>query len=153
MARTSRATVMITTIERTVTTTTSPDTVFAYLADFRNAEHWDSGTTSCELISGDGGPGTVYRNVSEFAGNTVELEYTTQTVEQPTFVIVGRNDTTVSHDTITVTPHGPNGSSVHYRAEFTFTGLARFAAPLMKPLLDRLGDRTAEQLKSTLDRL
>ncbi|HQV84038.1 MAG TPA: polyketide cyclase, partial [Ornithinibacter sp.] len=69
------------------------------------------------------------------------------------FVIVGRNDTTVSHDTITVTPHGPNGSSVHYRAEFTFTGLARFAAPLMKPLLDRLGDRTAEQLKSTLDRL
>lgn len=144
---------MTTMIERTVTTTTSPDTVFAYLVDFRNAEHWDSGTKSCELVSGDGGPGTVYRNVSEFAGNTVELEYTTQTVEQPTFVITGRNETTVSHDTITVTPHGPNGSSVHYRADFTFTGLARFAAPLMKPLLDRLGDRTAEQLKITLDRL
>ena len=42
---------------------------------------------------------------------------------------------------------------MHYRAEFTFTGLARIAGPLMKPLLDRLGDRTAEQLKSTLDRL
>jgi uncharacterized protein YndB with AHSA1/START domain len=142
-----------TTIERTVTTTTNPARVFAYLVDFRNAEQWDSGTTSCELVSGDGGPGTVYRNVSEFAGNTVELEYTTESVELPTFVIVGRNDTTTSHDTITVTPHGPVGSTVHYRAEFTFTGVARLAGPLMKPLLDRLGDRTAEQLKTTLDRL
>jgi uncharacterized protein YndB with AHSA1/START domain len=142
-----------TTIERTVTTTTSPEKVFEYLVDFRNAEQWDSGTKSCELVSGDGGPGTVYRNVSEFAGNTVELEYTTETVDLPTFVIIGRNDTTTSHDTITVTPHGPGGSSVSYRAEFTFTGVARLAGPLMKPLLDRLGDRTAEQLKNALDRL
>ena len=144
---------MSTTIERTVTTTTSPEKVFAYLVDFTNAEQWDSGTKSCELVSGDGGPGTVYRNVSEFAGNTVELEYTTETVDLPTFVIVGRNDTTTSRDTITVTPHGTGGSTVHYRAEFTFTGVARLAGPLMKPLLDRLGDRTAEQLKSVLDRL
>jgi uncharacterized protein YndB with AHSA1/START domain len=142
-----------TTIERTVTTTTSPEKVFAYLVDFTNAEQWDSGTKSCELVSGDGGPGTVYRNVSEFAGNTVELEYTTETVDLPTFVIIGRNDTTTSRDTITVTPHGPSGSTVHYRAEFTFTGVARLAGPLMKPLLDRLGDRTAEQLKNALDRL
>ena len=63
------------------------------------------------------------------------------------------NETTTSRDTITVTPHGPGGSTVHYRAEFTFTGVARLAGPLMKPLLDRLGDRTAEQLKSALDRL
>ncbi|GAA4400352.1 hypothetical protein GCM10023153_27760 [Ornithinibacter aureus] len=90
-------------------TATDPDRVFAYLTDFRNAKQWDSGTTSCEVVLGDGGPGTVYRNVSEFAGTTVELEYTTQTLEH--------------------------------------------VAPLMKPLLDRLGDRTAEQLKSTLDRL
>ena len=52
-----------------------------------------------------------------------------------------------------MTPHGPAGSTVVYRAEFTFTGVAKLAAPLMKPLLDRLGDRTAEQLKTTLDRL
>lgn len=144
---------MSTTIERTVTTTTSPERVFAYLVDFRNAEQWDSGTKTCELVSGDGGPGTVYRNVSEFAGNTVELEYTTETVDLPTFVIIGSNDTTTSRDTITVTPHGPGGSTVNYRAEFTFTGVARLAGPLMKPLLDRLGDRTAEQLKTALDRL
>jgi uncharacterized protein YndB with AHSA1/START domain len=87
---------MSTVIERTVTTTSPPEKVFPYLVDFRNAEEWDSGTKTCELVSGDGGPGTVYRNVSEFVGNTVELEYTAQTVEQPTFVIVGHNDTAPS---------------------------------------------------------
>ena len=143
---------MSTVIERTVTTTSPPEKVFPYLVDFRNAEEWDSGTKTCELVSGDGGPGTVYRNVSEFVGNTVELEYTAQTVEQPTFVIVGHNDTTTSRDTITVTPHA-GGSTVVYRAEFTFTGVAKLAGPLLKPLLDRLGDKTAEQLKSSLDRL
>ena len=143
---------MSTVIERTVTTTAPPEKVFPYLVDFTNATEWDSGTKSCELVSGDGGPGTVYKNVSEFAGNEVELEYTTETVDQPTFVIVGRNDSTTSHDTITVTPHA-NGSTVVYRAEFTFTGLARYAAPLMKPLLDRLGDKTAAQLATALERL
>jgi uncharacterized protein YndB with AHSA1/START domain len=143
---------MSTTIERTVSTTTPPAKVFPYLVDFRNAAEWDSGTQSCELVSGDGGPGTVYRNVSKFAGNTVELEYTVDAVEQPRFVIVGRNDTTTSHDTITVTPRD-GGSTVVYRAHFTFTGLARYAAPLMRPLLDRLGDKTAAQLTTALERL
>lgn len=144
----------MTTIERTVATTASPERVFAYLLDFRNTTEWDSGTRSCELVSGDGGPGTVYRNVSHFAGNDVELVYTVESVDEPhTFVIVGRNDSTTSHDTVTVTPHGERGARVVYHAEFTFNRLAKVAAPLFKPLLDRLGDRTAEQLKTTLDRL
>ena len=143
----------MTTIERTVSTTSPPEKVFPYLLDFRNATEWDSGTVSCELVSGDGGPGTVYRNVSEFAGNTVHLDYTVEAVEDARFVLVGRNDSTTSHDTITVTPHGTHGSTVVYHAEFTFTGVAKLAGPLLKPLLDRLGDRTAEQLKTALDRL
>ena len=143
---------MSTTIERTVTAYAPPEKVFPYLVDFRNATEWDSGTESCELLSGDGGPGTMYRNVSRFAGNTVELEYTVDAVEQPRFVIVGRNETTTSQDTITVTPR-EGGSTVVYRADFTFTGLARYAAPLLKPLLDRLGDKTAAQLSTALERL
>jgi carbon monoxide dehydrogenase subunit G len=143
---------MSTTIERTVTTSAPPDKVFPYLLDFRNATEWDSGTESCDLVSGDGGPGTVYRNVSKFVGNTVELDYTVDAVDEPVFVIVGRNETTTSHDTITVEPVA-EGSRVTYRADFSFTGLARYAGPLMTPLLNRLGDKTAAQLKSALDRL
>lgn len=143
----------MTTIERTVTCPAPPEKVFAYLLDFRNAEEWDSGTISCERVSGDGGVGTVYRNVSTFAGNTVELDYTVEEVAEPRFVIVGRNSTTTSYDTITVGPADGGGSEVVYRAEFSFSGLARFAGPVMKPLLERLGDRTAEQLESALGRL
>lgn len=140
-------------LERTVTTTAPPERVFPYLVDFRNATEWDAGTVSCERVSGDGGPGTVYKNVSEFAGQTVELEYTVEKVAEPELVIVGRNDTTESRDTITVTPTGDGGSTVHYRAEFTFSGPARFAGPLMTPLLERLGTKTAETLDEALNRL
>lgn len=142
---------MTTTIERTIRTSAPADEAFAYLVDFRNATEWDAGTVSCERLSGDGGPGTVYRNVSTFAGNTVELEYTTQSVAQPQFVIVGRNRTTTSHDTVTVRPDG-TGSAVTYRAVFEFTGPARFLGPVLTPLLERLGDRTAARLKEALDR-
>ncbi|MBR7741805.1 SRPBCC family protein [Phycicoccus sp. BSK3Z-2] len=143
---------MTTTVERTVRTTASPDAAFAYLVDFRSAPDWDYGTISCERTSGDGGPGTTYANVSKFAGNTVELEYTTEKVEQPEFVIVGRNETTTSRDTITVRPEG-EGSVVTYRADFDFSGAVRFLGPVMTPLLNRLGDNTARTLKESLDRL
>lgn len=139
------------TVERTIRTGAAPEVVFPYLVDFRNATEWDAGTDSCERVSGDGGVGTVYRNVSTFAGRSVELEYTTEKVAEPEFVVVGRNASTTSHDTITVRPDG-TGSSVTYRADFDFSGPARFLGPIMKPLLERLGDRTAAQLKETLDR-
>ncbi|NHA66578.1 SRPBCC family protein [Phycicoccus flavus] len=142
---------MSTTVERTIHTTAAPEVVFPYLVDFRNATEWDAGTESCERVSGDGGVGTKYKNVSKFAGNTVELEYTTEEVAEPTFKITGRNDTTASHDTITVEPDG-TGSKVTYRADFEFSGMARFLGPVMTPLLERLGDRTAAQLKEALDK-
>jgi carbon monoxide dehydrogenase subunit G len=142
---------MTTTVERTIHTTTAPEVALPYLVDFRNATEWDAGTVSCERVSGDGGPGTVYKNVSTFAGNTVELEYTTEKVTEQEFVIVGRNKSTTSHDTITVRPDG-TGSAVTYRADFEFSGPARFLGPIMTPLLERLGDRTAAQLKEALDR-
>lgn len=143
---------MSTTLQRSVTTTASPDVAFAYLADFANATEWDSGTVRCLRVSGNGGPGTVYRNVSRFAGRDVELDYTVATREQPTFVIIGRNETTVSHDTIVVRPQG-EGSVIDYTAESTFLGPARFIAPLLRPLLERLGDDTAETLRTALDKL
>ncbi len=140
------------TLHRTVETSAAPDVAFAYLADFENAAQWDSGTVSCRRVSGEGGPGTVYRNVSRFAGREVELDYLVETRQAPTFVIVGQNSTTTSHDTIEVHPQG-SGSVVVYTAVFTFRGVARFLGPVMVPLLNRLGDRTADQLRRCLDAL
>lgn len=143
---------MARTLHRTISTRTSADRVFTYLADFSTAAEWDSGTVSCTRISGDGGPGTVYRNVSRFAGREVELDYTVVSCEAPTVVFEGRNATVVSRDTITVTPQG-DGALVDYLAEFTFSGVGRWLGPIMQPLLERLGDATAAQLGRTLDTL
>ena len=44
------------TVQRTVTTTAPPTRVLPYLLDFENAPEWDSGTVTCELLSGDGSP-------------------------------------------------------------------------------------------------
>lgn len=142
----------MTTLSRTVRTSTPPERVYPYLADFRNAAEWDSGTVSCVLADGDGGVGSRYRNTSRFAGRTVELDYVLQTRQPPTIVLLGSNSTTTARDTIVVTPDG-QGSQVAYTAEFTFTGLARFLGPLMRPLLDRLGDDTAALLREKLDGL
>lgn len=142
----------MTTLIRQVTTTTSPQVVFDYLSDFTTAAEWDHGTVSCVRILGDGGPGTVYRNVSRFAGREVTLDYKVLECLFPRFVIEGANATTTSTDTIVVGHDGPL-TRVDYTAEFTFHGLARFAGPVMRPLLDRLGDLTAQQLRGRLDQL
>lgn len=140
-------------LKRTIATTTPPERVFPYLADFTNAVEWDSGTVSCTRLSGDGGPGTTYRNVSSFAGRQIELIYTVERLEPPTtFVIVGASSTTTSHDTIVVRPSG-TGSDVIYTATFTFSGIGRLLEWPLKPLLEKLGNDTARSLKQALDRL
>jgi hypothetical protein len=78
----------------------------------RNGEGtpYNNGTVSCELLSGDASPGTIWHKVSKFAGRTVDLDYRLESVTETGFVIVGRNETT-SPDTTTVVPDG-SGSSV-----------------------------------------
>ncbi len=140
------------TLTRTITTHTPTERVFAYLADFTTATEWDSGTVSCERVSGDGGPGTVYRNVSRFMGREVELEYTVEQAAPPVIALVGRQGGTTSRDTITVNPSG-EGTRVEYRADFDFSGAARFLGPLIRIPLERLADETERTLKEALDRL
>lgn len=141
------------TVSRTFTTTAPPEAVFDYLADFTNAEEWDPGTVSCERVSGDGGVGTVYRNVSSFLGRTTEITYTTVESERPTRIhLIGRNDQFEGHDVLGIRASG-TGSEVTYTAEFAFSGAARFAAPAIAAYLPVLARKTVGQLRSCLDRL
>lgn len=139
-------------ITRTVTTTASPETVFTYLSDFENATEWDHGTVSCRRISGDGAVGSVYRNESTFMGNTVTLDYTLEEATPPVIRLVGRNKTTESIDTMRLTPDG-TGTRVDYSADFTFSGVAKFLAPLLAPFLKKLGDNAQASLTKALDGL
>lgn len=141
------------TVSRTFTTTASPEAVYDYLADFTNAEEWDPGTVSCERVSGDGGVGTVYRNVSSFLGRTTEVTYTTVEAERPTRIhLTGHNEQFDGHDVMGVRASG-TGSEVTYTAEFAFKGAARFAVPVVAAYLPVLAKKTVDELRTHLDRL
>jgi len=143
-------------LDRTVTVRRSVDRVFGFLADFTTTEQWDPGTVSTERLSGDGGVGTRYRNVSRFLGRRTELDYVVldyvvADLQAPRLIrLRGRNSTVTATDTMQIAATDDGATRVHYRAEFEFHGPARLLAPLLWPALQRLGDRAAAQLRATL---
>lgn len=137
-------------IQRTVTTTAPPDRVFAYLSDFTNTTEWDPGTVHTERVSGGGGVGTQYHNVSKFLGRKTELEYTVTEHTPPSlFRLKGTNKTVEATDTMRITAVG-TGSEVTYIAEFQFRGVAKYLAPLLAPALTKLGNDAEKGLTSAL---
>ncbi|MBL0746403.1 SRPBCC family protein [Nocardioides baculatus] len=139
-------------VSRTFSTVATPDAAYAYLADFTHAEEWDPGTQTCERTSGDGGVGTTYRNVSTFLGREVEITYTTAELAPPTRVhLRGTNEQFEGHDIFEITAAG-RGSQVRYTAEMSFSGLSRFASPVVAAYLPILARKTVDQLRASLDR-
>ena len=140
-------------LQRTVLVPASPERVFAYLSDFTTTTEWDPGTVTTELVSGDGGVGTTYRNVSKFLGRESTLTYTVTEHAAPTrFALRGENATVVANDTMEIQAAGA-GTQVTYTADFQFRGVARFLAPLLRPALTKLGDDAEEGLADALGKL
>ncbi|MGZ4450271.1 MAG: SRPBCC family protein [Nocardioides sp.] len=140
-------------LQRTVLTQASPQVVFDYLSDFTTTTEWDPGTVSTVRLTGDGGVGTTYRNVSKFMGRESELIYTVVERTAPaTFALKGENKTVTAHDTMEVAPDGA-GTRVTYTADFAFKGVAKYVAPLLAPALKKLGDDAEEGLAEALGRL
>ncbi|UOZ02666.1 SRPBCC family protein [Amycolatopsis sp. WQ 127309] len=143
----------MTTVSRTFTVEAAPGVVVPYLADFGHAEEWDPGTERC--TRNDSGPvkvGSSWHNTSKIAGISTELTYTLEQLAGDRVVLVGRNDTATSTETIDVTPSG-TGSEVTYTNELQFNGLAKVAAPLGKVVFEKLGNDTEKQLTDVLNGL
>ncbi len=141
-------------IERIVETDAAPEAVFAYLSDFTTTTEWDPGTVVTERVSGDGGPGTRYRNVSEFRGRKTELEYRMVTLEAPSLIVLqGSNRTVDATDRMEISPRAGGGTRVVYRADFTFKGLAKLATPFLGGPLGKLGDEAQKGMRQALARL
>lgn len=139
-------------VSRTFTTTATPDAAYRYLADFTHAEEWDPGTQTCEQTSGDGGVGTTYRNVSTFLGREVEITYTAAELAPPTRVhLRGTNEQFEGHDIFEIRAVG-RGAGVTYRADMSFSGLAKLASPVVAAYLPILARKTVEDLRACLDR-
>ena len=140
-------------LRKTVTVDKPVDKVFAYLSDFATTTEWDPGTVQTVRISGDGAVGTEYRNTTRFAGRQTQLTYVVdELVPYQRIALRGENKTVIAHDTMTFRTSG-SGTEVTYTADFTFKGLTRFLAPLLKPALNRLGDRAEAGMRDALARL
>lgn len=145
-------------LQRTVTVEKPLDTVFDYLSDFTTTTQWDPGTVETVRASGDGGFGTEYHNTSTFAGRQTQLTYVVvDLVPNERIALRGENKTVIALDTMTFqktdNAAGATCTEVTYTADFTFKGLARFIAPLMKPAFTRLGDEAETGMAAALARL
>jgi len=139
-------------VERTIRTDRPIEQVFGYLSDFTTTTEWDPGTVRTERDSG-GGVGTVYRNVSKLMGRETALTYTvTDLVPNERISLRGVNKTVVAQDTMTLRSVG-SGTEVTYTAEFEFSGLVRYLAPLLKPALTKLGNDGQAGMTTALARL
>lgn len=126
-----------------------------YLKDFGHAEAWDPGTESC--TRNDSGPiavGSSWHNVSTITGVSTEQSYTLERLTDDTIVVVGRNETATSTDTMTVVPNPDGtGSRVTYEAVIEMSGAAKLAAPAVKLVFEKIGSDTEEDMTTVLNRL
>jgi uncharacterized protein YndB with AHSA1/START domain len=138
------------TIERTITVPTPLARVWDYLVDFTRTEEWDPPTKSTSRVSGDGGVGTVYRNISSLMGRDVTSDYTVVDVEPRRLLrLEGENSSMKLRDTIRF-EGDEAGTTVTYRAEFHPQGAAKLMEPLLPLGLKRLGDKTSDRLADCL---
>jgi len=140
-------------LQRIVTVEKPLEKVFAYLADFTTTTEWDPGTVRTVRTSGDGEFGTEYHNTSTFMGRQTELTYVVvDLVPNRHISLRGENKTVIANDTMTFRESGGN-TEVTYTVDFTFKGITRFVAPLLKPALTRLFDEAEAGMASALARL
>ncbi len=141
------------TLERVVVVDKPVDRVAAFLCDFTTTNDWDPGTVRTERTEGDGGPGTVYRNISRFAGRETELTYVVEELAPGERITLrGENRTVVAHDTMTFRGNGET-AEVTYLAEFEFRGIARLLEPLLRLPMKKLGDDAERGMREALNRL
>lgn len=143
-------------ITRTITVErTPPSAVYAYLRDFTSSAQWDPGTVETTLVEGDGGVGSRYHNRSVFRGRETELTYVTVDLLEDRLVVMrGENSTVIAEDTMSISPTADGaGTVLVYEATFTFKGLARLVAPLLRGQLTRLGDDAEDALNRELPQL
>jgi uncharacterized protein YndB with AHSA1/START domain len=145
-------------LQRTVTVQKPLDKVFAYLSDFTTTTEWDPGTVKTVRTSGDGTFGTEYLNTSTFAGRETQLTYVVvDLVPNRHIALRGENKSVIAHDTMTFretgSDDGATRTEVTYTADFTFKGITKIVAPLLRPAFTRLGNEAEAGMAAALEQL
>ncbi len=134
------------------TTVRSPwpaEKAFDFMADLRNFEKWDPSVDYSKVLSGEApGPNAVY----EVKVMAAVLKYKTPEYDAPRRVVAeAKTKWLYSYDIIEVTPTD-TGCDVLYDATFEVNGiLGKIANPLVGLFFNRIGDKAAAGMESTLE--
>lgn len=127
--------------------------VFAFTADFANAEKWDPGVASSRRIDDrPPGAGARYQLMVAFGPSEIPMVYEiTEWDQNERVVLVGEGDALKAVDEIRFQP-ADGGTLVDYTADLTFTNWVRFVVPFMAPALRRVGEKALDGLVAALER-
>jgi carbon monoxide dehydrogenase subunit G len=141
-------------IERTVSVDRPVGEVAKYLSDFRTTEQWDPHTVRCSRE--DTGPvavGSRFTNVQRIGPVRSSFEYHVVDLDPGRSIRLASSSSSVDlTDTMTFTGD-ENRAEVTYVAELELKGPARFAEPVMRRLMNRIGDEGARGMAEALYRL
>ena len=125
--------------------------VLRYMADFRNAVHWDPSVQQALLAGGDGQTRASAFDLTVRVGRRVSnLRYVITELNEHSVVLTARTRWLESVDTITVR-NDPRGSLMEYDARLSFLGPPRIANPLLVRTFRQLGDNARARLDEQLN--
>jgi len=148
---------MTITIERKVRTPRPVDEVAAYLSDFSTTEQWDPHTKKC-VRTDSGGPlgvGSEFDNTQQVAGPlSTTLHYRVESFEPGRAVsLISKGSFVTATDSMRFEEQAHGGTLVTYRAEFEFAAFARPMEPLLRRMLEKVGDDGKAGMEKCLERL
>lgn len=129
--------------------------VFRYLRDFSTIEQWDPGVY--RATKRDPGPavvGTRFDLQLRLPGGHQPMVYTLIECHAPStdahtpgrLVLAGEGRSFSAHDTLEITPDGPDRCRLHYTALLQFSGVRDSAMRALRPWLTRVGRRAVDGL-------
>ena len=130
-------------------TSKTPDEVFRFLADMRNAPTWDSSITSVvRLDEGEMHSGSAFRVTLGFLGRPLVLEYVISNFEAPHRVVLRAESLLfVSEDVIVIAPMVAGTTRVTYQASLVGRGAAAVLDPVFKLSINHFGKRAGAKLR------
>lgn len=141
-------------IRERIDTALGIDEVFAFVADFANAERWDPGVASSVRLDGAPlGVGARYRLGIRMAGRVAPMDYEITRLEAPHRVVLeGRGSGVRAVDDITFS-ETPSGTRIDYVADIRLQGLLRLLAPFAGGAFRRIGENARDGMQRALDKL
>ena len=131
----------------------TPETVFAFLADFENWPRWQSDMKTTELVEGQGGqPGARYHYVSKAMGQTFDSTVRIVRVDPPSEIAFeGEWAGMMRPSGRYLVEPAPEGARVTLNPHPEARGFGKLMAPLMGMMIKRYNQEHLDALRRAVE--